>query len=299
MKTLQHRFKAMGSPCELQLDGVSPEQARLGIEISLREIERLEALYSRYRDSSLLSEINRFAARGESFEVDEETASLLDYVEACFVQSDGLFDITSGILRRAWDFKSGRLPGRDSILALLDRVGWRKLRWTRPHLHFDQAGLELDLGGVVKEYAADRVASLCLEAGLRHGMVNLGGDIRVIGPRANGKAWRIGIRDPQNPKQLAATLSMRSGALASSGDYERCITMDGVRYGHVLSPLTGWPVAHLASVSVVADFCLVAGSTATIALLREASGPTWLTEMGLAHFFVDVQGRAGGSLLGA
>ena len=148
MKTLQHRFKAMGSPCELQLDGVSPEQARLGIEISLREIERLEALYSRYRDSSLLSEINRFAARGESFEVDEETASLLDYVEACFVQSDGLFDITSGILRRAWDFKSGRLPGRDSILALLDRVGWRKLRWTRPHLHFDQAGLELDLGGV-------------------------------------------------------------------------------------------------------------------------------------------------------
>ncbi len=286
----------MGSPCELQLDGISPEQARRGIEITLREVERLEARYSRYRASSLLSKINRIAERGGTYEVDDETASLLDYAEACFVQSEGLFDLTSGILRRAWKFDSNRLPEAKSIAALLDRVGWRKLRWARPHLHFDQAGLELDLGGVVKEYAADRVAALCVEAGLVHGMVNLGGDIRVIGPRANGEAWRIGIRDPKNPKQLAGTLPMRSGALASSGDYERCITINGVRYGHVLSPRTGWPVAHLASVSVAADFCLVAGSTATIALLRETSGPSWLEEMGLPHFYVDVHGQTGGSL---
>lgn len=297
MKTLRHGFKAMGSPCELQLEGVTPAQARQGIEITLREVERLESRYSRYRETSLLSEINRVAQAGGALEVDDETASLLDYAEACFVQSDGLFDLTSGILRQAWKFEGDRLPTDESIRALLSRVGWRKLHWERPRLSFEKAGLELDLGGVVKEYAADRIATLCLEAGLRHGMVNLGGDIRIIGPRINGDAWRIGIRDPRDPKKLTGTLSLRSGALASSGDYERCLEIAGVRYGHILSPRTGWPVSQLASVSVVADLCLVAGSTATIALLREEEGPRWLEQMEVTHLFIDLNGQAGGSLL--
>ena len=86
------------------------------------------------------------------------------------------------------------------------------------------------------------------------------------------------------------------GALASSGDFERCIEVDGIRYGHILNPKTGWPVRHLAAVSVLADLCVVAGSASTIAMLKEAEGPAWLQNLGVAHMWVDVDGHEGGDL---
>jgi thiamine biosynthesis lipoprotein len=156
--------------------------------------------------------------------------------------------------------------------------------------------MELDLGGVVKEYAADRVAIVCRAAGVRSGMVNLGGDVRVIGPRPDGAPWRIGIRHPRQRGALLDSVELFDGALATSGDYERCVLLGGVRYGHVLSPRTGWPVRELASVSVVAEHCVVAGSAATIALLKERAGPRWLASLGVPHLWVDVLGRSGGTL---
>jgi thiamine biosynthesis lipoprotein len=92
------------------------------------------------------------------------------------------------------------------------------------------------------------------------------------------------------------TLLLHDGALASSGDYERCITVKGIRYGHVLNPKTGWPVRHLAAVSVVGDFCVVAGSASTIAMLKEDKGAEWLNDLGLPCLWVDVQGEIGGSI---
>jgi thiamine biosynthesis lipoprotein len=156
--------------------------------------------------------------------------------------------------------------------------------------------LELDFGGVVKEYAADRAAALCREAGVLHGAVNLGGDIKIIGPHPDGSPWRIGIRHPRRSGAMITSLELYAGGLASSGDYERCMVVDGVRYGHVLNPKSGWPVRRLASVSVIGDFCVVAGSASTIAMLKEDDGPAWLENLGLAHFWVDVQGKTGGSL---
>ncbi len=287
----------MGSPCEIQLFAPEHDIAKHGAEYAIADIARLEARYSRYRDDSLLADINRVAARGGSIEVDAETASLLDYAATCHAESAGLFDITSGILRRAWRFEQGLLPDPARIEALKARIGWHRLRWHAPRLSFPEPGLELDFGGVVKEYAVDRAAALCLEIGLRHGVVNLGGDIKIIGPRADGQPWRIGIKHPRSPTALLDTVELQHGALASSGDYERCIVVDGERYGHILNPRSGWPVRHLAAVSVVADFCVVAGSASTIAMLKEAQGPAWLAELGLRHLWVDVDGRTGGDLL--
>ena len=298
MNAVAHRypFKAMGSPCELQLFAADEAAARRVAARAMADVARLEARYSRYRDDSLLAEINRVAAGGGAIEVDAETASLLDYAATCHVQSDGLFDITSGLLRRAWRFDGGKLPDAADIAALLARVGWHRLEWRAPRLAFPQPGMELDLGGVVKEYAADRVATLCRDAGISSGVVNLGGDIRVLGPRADGSAWRIGIKHPRRADVLLDSLELRGGALATSGDYERCLVIDGQRYGHVLNPRTGWPVRHLASVSVVADFCVIAGSASTIAMLKEQDGPAWLASLGLPHLWVDVDGNCGGTL---
>jgi len=291
------QFQAMGSPCELKLHA----PAALANEVAAQaraEVERLEQRYSRYRPTSLLGQINAVGAHGGGIEVDEETAQLLDYAATCHAQSDGLFDITSGVLRRAWRFREGRLPARADVEALLVHVGWEKVGWQRPRLELP-AGVELDFGGIVKEYAADRVATLCLEAGCASALVNLGGDIRATGPQPGGAPWRIGIRDPRThgaaapPRQV---LALERGAVATSGDYERCIEIDGRRYGHVLDPRTGWPVQHLASVTVLADFCVLAGSAATIALLREAAGPQWLADLGVPHLWIDTQGRTGGTL---
>jgi thiamine biosynthesis lipoprotein len=157
-------------------------------------------------------------------------------------------------------------------------------------------GMEIDFGGIVKEYAVDRAAALCQSAGVRHGVINLGGDIKVIGPRADGSPWRIGIRHPRHKEAIMQTILLREGALASSGDYERCILVNGVRYGHVLNPKTGWPVRHLAAVSVIADFCVIAGSASTIAMLKEENGPAWLDSLGLPYLWADIHGGTGGSI---
>jgi len=296
MRRYRYGFHAMGSPCELQLYADSEAHARGQIDSGVAEVARLEARFSRYRPDSFLSEINRVAAAGGSLEVDDETAALLDYADTCYRQSEGLFDVTSGVLRAAWHFRGGVLPTRTQIDALLERVGWRHVDWRRPRLAFDRPGIELDFGGIVKEYAADRVAALWLGAGEGGGMVNLGGDVRVVGPRPDGTAWRVGIRDPRQPDELLRTVALRAGALATSGDYERCIEIDGRRYGHVLNPRSGWPVSGLASVSVVAPLGVLAGSAATIAMLREGEGPAWLAKLGLPSLWVSVTGEVGGGL---
>ena len=296
MQLYHFPFHAMGTACDLQLYADNSIDAQRVASIVIDDISRLESKYSRYLDNSLLARINSTAINGGSIKVDEETAGLLDYAQTCYLESEGLFDITSGLLRQAWNFKSGQLPRTSEINILLEKIGWNKLVWEKPMLSFPSPGMELDFGGVVKEYAADRAATLSKEAGINHGIINLGGDIRIIGPHPDSSPWKVGIKHPQEQESVLEMLELSEGALASSGDYERCITIDNVRYGHVLNPLTGWPVRTLAAVSVVADLCVVAGSASTIAMLREEAGKAWLKDLGLAHAWVDVDGKTGGNL---
>ncbi len=285
----------MGTDCRLYLYGESGAVARAA-QAAFEEVGRLETRYSRYRADSWLSTINRVAARGGAVAVDEETAGLLDYAFACYRKSQGRFDISSGLLRRVWDFAVARLPDSDAIAALLPRIGMDKLEWAPPVLTFTIAGMEIDLGGIVKEYAADRAAETCVAWGVDRGLVELGGDIRVVGPRPGGGAWEIGIRHPRDPEAVMAVVSLVEGGLASSGDYERFFVLDGRRYCHLLDPLTGWPVEGLAAVTVAAESCLVAGSVASMAMLKGREGSAWLDRIGLDHLWMDERGRQGGIL---
>lgn len=280
----------MGSPCELRVWAC----ADAALDAAQAELERLEAKYSRYRDDSLTSRINR-SAGGAAVEVDAETAGLLDYAAQAWQQSGGRFDLSTGALRRAWDFKSGRLPSPEVLEAARAGIGWSKLDWQRPQLRLP-AGMELDFGGLVKEYAADRVAQLLREQGARGGLVDLGGDIAVIGPQPDGSAWRVGIRDPQQRERALAVIELDRGGLATSGDYERGMTLDGVRYSHLLDPLSGWPVRSAASVSVAAPLCLLAGTASTSAMLMGEGAEAWLRELGLPWLLVTQDGSLRGSL---
>jgi thiamine biosynthesis lipoprotein len=291
------RFRAMGSPCELQLHAPSRATAAETARACGQEIDRLERKFSRYRPDSLATRINDSAGDARGVEVDDETAALLDFADAAHRESGGLFDPTSGVLRRVWDFKSGRLPAPEALRRVRGLVGWRRLRWERPRLVLPEPGMELDFGGFVKEYAADRVAELCRDRGVRSGLVSLGGDIAIVGPQPDGEPWRVGIRDPRAPDRAIARIALERGGLATSGDYERFMIVDGRRYSHLLDPRSG--ESHRggpACVSVTAPHCLVAGVSSTIAMLHpERDVADFLEGLGLPWLVVFQSGRVTGT----
>lgn len=294
-----HRFKAMGSPCELKFYA-SPGTAEALQSRACQRLQQLEDKYTRYRDTSITSTINRHAGEGEPQKLDDETLGLLHYADTLFQQSNGLFDITSGILRRAWNFRSGTLPSDDQIARLLPLVGWHQVIWEPPFFQLPFAGMEIDFGGFVKEYAADQLAALLRNEGIEHGLVNLGGDIVVIGPHPDGSPWTVGIQHPRLADTPIARLSVSQGAVTTSGDYERYMLIDGVRYSHLLNPRTGWPVQPaFSSVTVLAGQCLIAGSFSSLAMLKSESEPRWLENTGVHYLLVDQNMVAGGNVASA
>ncbi len=286
------RFQAMACDCEVRIAGLSRRKAAPLAKQAIAEVRRIESKYSRYRAGSVVSRINAAAGSGQAVPVDAETAHLLDFAQQLHTASDGLFDVTSGILRQAWDFKARRKPTPGQLEALLPRIGWQRVDWTGHRITLPLAGMELDFGGFGKEYAADRAATLLQEQGVQHGMVNLGGDIRLIGPRADGQPWVIGIQHPRTPKTLLARMAVTEGALATSGDYERSFEdEDGRRYCHVLDPSSGWPVTAWRSVSVLAPACLAAGALTTIAMLKGSEALAFLDRQNVGYLAVDASGR--------
>ncbi|OUR60036.1 hypothetical protein A9Q73_12605 [Bermanella sp. 47_1433_sub80_T6] len=261
-----------------------------------QEVLRLEKKYSRFLATSELSLINKQAGLDPVL-VDDETAGLLNYAAICFELSDGLFDITSGVLRRIWDFKSSRLPSQQQLDDTLPVVGFDKIHWDGQKIALPN-NMEIDLGGVVKEYAADCARQVLLDHGITHGLVDLGGDICVVGCQPNDQPWSMGVRDPENPNQAAVTIPLMSGAIATSGYYERFMVVDGQRYCHIINPKTGWPVQFCATVAVVSSRCLVSGSLATIGMLKQQDAVSWLAAQEATFFLQDTHGQRFGSLSG-
>ncbi|MDQ7089536.1 MAG: FAD:protein FMN transferase [Methylococcales bacterium] len=287
----EFHFKAMGSPCQLQLYASSLTKAKQIEQLAIKRIELLEQRYSRYRETSLLSRINQRAGTKTTTPIDTETHALLRYAEQCYQESEGLFDVSSGVLRHIWDFKTRTLPTKKQCKKMTRLINWPSIEWDEKTIYLPKVGMELDFGGLVKEYAADTVATLCRQQGITAGLVELGGDIAVIGVNTEmSEGWSIAIQHPRKSKSTLGKLSLNHGGLASSGDYQRYIEIQGQRYSHVLNPKTAFPVQGLQAVSVIADHCLVAGSIATIAMLKGKSGLGWLQESGISFMCCDHKG---------
>jgi thiamine biosynthesis lipoprotein len=282
-------FKAMGSACEVVLGSPSLEEAKGLAQVAIDEVQRIERKYSRYTTDSVIALINHQAAQAP-VACDAETWSLFQFASQLFEKSDGLFDITSGVLRRAWNFKQEQVPSVEQLENLLPLIGWQKVTLKNQTIALPLTGMEVDLGGFGKEYAADRAAQMLKEKGVTSGYVNLAGDMRFLGPKPNGEPWMIGIQDPRHPDQVIATLPMSQGGLATSGDYERFFESNGQRYCHVLNPQTGWPVQHWRTVSVTAPLAVLAGCTTTMAMLKEEEGLSFLKSTGFDFFAIDHAG---------
>lgn len=284
-------FKAMGSACEVVLAASTAPEAEAMAKAAIDEVLRIERKYSRYTSNSFVAQINQQAGQG-AVACDAETWSLFQFASQLFEKSEGLFDITSGVLRQAWDFKQPRLPSAEQLANLLPLIEWQQVVLKDQTIALPIKGMEVDLGGFGKEYAADRAAQLLKEKGVTHGYVNLAGDMRFLGPKPHGEPWMIGIQDPRHPDQVIATLPMSQGGLATSGDYERYFELDGQRYCHVLHPQTGWPVKYWRTVSVTAPLTVLAGCTTTMAMLKEAHGLEFLNSTGFDYLAIDQSGEA-------
>jgi thiamine biosynthesis lipoprotein len=287
-------FGAMASRCEVRLMARDEAEARALAQPAIDEVRRVEAKFSRYRDDSVTARIN--ASAGQWVTVDDETAALLDFGAALWRDSAGLFDLTSGVFRRAWNFKTKAVPSEDALAALRPLVGWDKLQFERQgeggRLRLSVPGMEIDFGGIGKEYAADRAAMLLRERGLAHGFVNLGGDVRAFGPQPDGAPWRIGIQHPRQSEVLMGSVELHEGAVATSGDYERYFERDGRRYCHILDPRSGWPTTHWQSVAVAAPACVAAGACTTVAMLMpERDALAFLRAQGVRFLAVTALGQ--------
>jgi len=295
MPVLRAGFHAMASDNEVQVFARDPAIARRAADAAIADVLRIEAKYSRYLDASVTTRINR-AAGEASVPIDAETRALLDYAQRCHELSGGLFDITAGVLRRAWDFrkKPPQLPDARALAAARALIGWKSVERSDASVRLPRRGMEIDFGGIGKEYAADRAATILQDEGVGHALVNLAGDVRAVGTQPDGVPWRVGIRHPRREGGVIAYVELAGGAVATSGDYERYFDLDGRRYCHILDPRTGMPVAHWQSVSVVAPLCVVAGSCATIAMLLEGRGEAFLAAQGVHYLAVGPDGTRAG-----
>jgi thiamine biosynthesis lipoprotein len=275
-------FDAMASKCEVHVDTADREDAARVLASVADEALRIEEKFSRYRSDNVVHAIN--TAAGRPVTVDDETARLIDYAAQLFELSGGKFDITSGVLRRIWRFDgSDRVPSRNQIENVRRLVGWRRVRWQRPVIALE-SGMEIDFGGIGKEYAVDRAAAL-VGSLTQSCLLNFGGDLRALGPHANGRPWEVGIEAVDRLSSASHVIDVYRGGVATSGDSRRYLLKDGRRYGHILDPTTGEPVTEAPrSVTVVADTCTQAGMLATLAMLQGKAAQHFLDAQGVRYW---------------
>lgn len=270
-KLWRGQFQAMASDCEVLLECDSRELAVRLCELVASEVWRIEQKYSRYRTDSVIGVINQ----NKPVSVDAETHRLIDFGFECFELSAGLFDITSGVMQRAWRFDGKTpFPSAQKVTELRELVGLNKIVWHRGEICLPE-GMQLDFGGFGKEYATDRALQLLLAQEDLPCLVNLGGDIATNRPPSTQQHWRIGVDGIEDSAMVALT----SGGLATSGVSKRFLIHDGKRYGHILNPLSGWPIENPPlSVTVSAPNCTQAGLLATLAMLHGKEAGVFLEQ---------------------
>ncbi len=268
-------FTALGSPCEVSCETDDPRLAeRLG-NFARSEARRIDRKYSRNQPGSVVNAIH--ARHGKRYRVDDETAGLLDFGAALWRLSDGAFDLTSGVLRFAWNFDQGPVradPAR--IPELLKRIGWGRVGWQPADIILPE-GMELDFGGIGKEYAVDRVADWARTQTNCPVLINFGGDLRCTGAAPASGAWQVRIESIENVGKASKRIELSSGALATSGDALGHFQIDGQRYGHLFDARTGWPVQGAPrAITVAAPTCRQAGSYSTLAMFQGEGAEAFL-----------------------
>jgi thiamine biosynthesis lipoprotein len=258
-------FKALGTHCVIQFRHPGHDVARNFLTAALGWLSDFEAKFSRFRTDSVISRINAAAGR-EWVPVDAETEQLLDLAGDLYRLTDGILDPTMLPLLRVWDWKTvhEKLPEKAEIKAARALTGFGKIQRKPGQVFLPKAGMGLDFGGFGKEHAVDQLVRIARGHGIQDALIDLGRDLYAIGGNGQHPFWHVGLEDARHPGTCWAGLAVSDFGVAVSGDGLRCFEHNGVRYGHILDPRSGWPVANgLRGVSVIAPTCLQAGIYST------------------------------------
>jgi thiamine biosynthesis lipoprotein len=263
-------FKALGTQCEVQYAAADAARATAFEHAAVAWVQRFEAKYSRFLPDSLVSRINTAAGRAW-VEIDAEMEQMLNLCGSLHFMTGGVLDATALPLLRLWNYKAEhpRVPGDDEVAAARRLVGWSKVQRAPGKVFLPEPGMALDFGGFGKEWAVDIVAQIAGEHGLTAALVDFGHDLRAVGIPPGRPAWHVGLEDPQRPGTPRGSIAISGGqGVASSGDYLRCFVVSGRRYGHIVDPRTGRPVANgCLQATVIAGSCLQAGVLSTTAFV--------------------------------
>lgn len=236
---------------------------------AVRWIATFEARYSRFIPESVIGRINT-SAGGDWVELDQEAEEIFALCDQMHAISHGAFDAGSLPLLRLWNWKADppEIPDESAVRAAMDLCGWSKVQRSPRGIRLPEAGMGIDLGGIGKEYAVDRLSHLARDHGIADAMIDIGQDLRVSGTPAGREAWYIGLEEPGEPGRCWTALRVQDCAVATSGDYFRAFDRDGRRYGHIIDPRTGQPVNNgCQAVSVIAPNCVLAGVLSTAAFI--------------------------------
>ncbi len=264
--TARKTSKLMGSRFDLTIVAEDSLKALEYIDQALAEITRIEKLISSWDENSQTSAINRNAGIAPVV-VDQELFDLIQRSLAISKLTDGAFDISYASMDRIWRFDGSMtgMPTAEQIRESVSRVGYENIVLdTEKHSVFlKEHGMKIGFGAIGKGYAADRAKQLLMDQGVPAGIINASGDMNTWGKQANGKDWTIAITNPLNKDHVFATLPMREGAVVTSGDYERFVSFNGVRYAHIINPKTGYPATGIISVTIFAKSAELADALAT------------------------------------
>ncbi len=265
---------AMASPCDVLMEVEDGSLAQEILNAVANEAWRIEDKFSRYKKDNIIFHINH--SNGDVVAIDEETSRLLDFANELFEISEGLFDVTSGVLRQVWKFDgSDKVPTKKQIRKILKNIGWQKVSRQVGNVTLPE-GMEIDLGGIGKEYAVDRCVQIAREKTKQSVLVNFGGDLAMTTARNNKTFWSVG-RLITGSDEACGIFQLYSGAIATSGDANRYLLKDGKRYSHILNPKTGWSVIDAPhTVSVAAATCIEAGMMSTLAMLQGRQAEAFL-----------------------
>jgi thiamine biosynthesis lipoprotein len=263
---VRRAWPVMGTLLEVAADHDDPAAALAAVRSARAAVEAVDSLMSNYRPDSEISRLNASAGSGRPTAISQWTADVLHAALAWGDTSGGAFDVTIGPVVDAWGFyrERGAVP-EDAVLDSVARLaGHGGLTLEARAARLERAGMRVDLGAIAKGFAVDRALEALSRAGVARAMVDLGGNVAVLGNPPAGDAWPIGIRDPRHADRVAAVLRLPPGsATATSGDYERFFEVGGVRYAHIIDPRTNRPARGVAAVSVIAPSALEADVLST------------------------------------
>ncbi|WP_293782901.1 FAD:protein FMN transferase [uncultured Pedobacter sp.] len=257
----------MGNRFEFTVIAGHEQEGNAAIDAAIKEVQRIEYLLTTFSDLSQTSLINANAGL-RPVKVDEEVISLIERSIKISEITDGAFDITYGSIdKRLWNFDQGMtsLPDEETALKSVGLIDYRNVIIDKKQstVLLKNKGMRIGFGGIGKGYAADRAKLVLQQMGIKSGIVNAAGDLITWGTQIGGNAWTVGIADPEQTDRPFSALKISDMAIATSGSYEKYVTINGKRYSHTIDPKTGLPVSGVKSVSIICPSAELADALAT------------------------------------